>query len=56
MTRAIFAAPILIAFALFLAWVGDNLAGPHVQPIADELVDLAEAAQLIETEFPPAQP
>lgn len=55
MTRAIFVVPILFAFFLFLAFAGDKLAGPNVQPLAAELVDMAEAAQLAES-TPPAQP
>lgn len=49
MTRAAFTVLTLAAFGLFLAWAGDNLAGPNVQPLAGELVDMAEAAQLIES-------
>ncbi|MGI9500376.1 MAG: hypothetical protein ACR2P3_10070 [Geminicoccaceae bacterium] len=51
MTHTIFTAAVLAAFALFLAWAGDNLAGPHVQPIDAGLVDMAEAAQLVESEL-----
>lgn len=39
MTRAIFATLTLAAFGLFLAWAGDNLAGPRLDPIAQMIRD-----------------